>query len=63
MTLYVNGAPQGTATDTTPYAGQDGILIGRAQYNGNPSDWFPGMIKDVEVFQQPLSAVQVQALP
>jgi hypothetical protein len=63
MTLYVNGAPQGTATDATPYAGQGGILIGRAQYNGNPSDWFPGMIKNVEVFQQALSAVQVQALP
>jgi serine/threonine protein kinase len=63
MTLYVNGDPQGTATDTTPFAGQAGILIGRAQYDGNPSDWFPGMIKNVEVYQQALSATQVAALP
>jgi serine/threonine protein kinase len=63
MTLYVNGNAQGTATDPTPFAGQGGIVIGRAEYNSEPTDWFPGMIKDVEVFQQALAAAQVQALP
>lgn len=63
MTLYVNGNAQGTATDATPFAGQGGIMIGRAEYNSGPTDWFSGMIKDVEVFQQTLSAAQVQALP
>jgi len=63
MTLYVNGNAQGTATDPTPFAGQSGVVIGRAQYDGAPTDWFPGMIKNVEVFQQALSTAQVQALP
>ncbi|MGD0559893.1 MAG: LamG-like jellyroll fold domain-containing protein [Streptosporangiaceae bacterium] len=63
LTLYVNGNAQGTATDTTPFAGQGGLVIGRAEYNSGPTDWFPGMIKDIEVFQQALSAAQIQALP
>ena len=32
LRLYVNGKPQGTATDTTPYASLGSLAIGRAQF-------------------------------
>jgi hypothetical protein len=63
LSLYVNGALQGTAQDPTPFAGQGDVVIGRARSNNGDSDWFPGMIKDVEIFQQALTASQVSALP
>ena len=62
LTLYVNGVMQGEARDNTPFAGQGELVIGRAKYNGGPTDWFPGKIKDVEVFQQALTAAQVKTL-
>jgi large repetitive protein len=62
MLLYVNGALEGTATDNTPFAGNGGIVIGRAEDNGQRVDWFPGTITDVEVFQQALTPGQVGAL-
>jgi serine/threonine protein kinase len=62
LALYVNGAMQGEARDTTPFAGHGDLVIGRAKYNGAPTDWFPGKIKDVEIFQQALTAAQVKAL-
>ncbi len=62
LTLYVNGVMQGEVRDTTPFAGHGDLVIGRAKYNGGPTDWFPGKIKDVEVFQQALTAAQVKAL-
>jgi hypothetical protein len=62
LRLYVNGAPQGTATDTSPYAANGDLVMGRAQFGGDYVDWFPGYIRDVEVFQQALTAAQVKAL-
>jgi hypothetical protein len=62
LRLYVNGASQGAATDATPYAANGGLVIGRAEFGGNYVDWFPGYIRDVEVFQQALTPVEVKAL-
>jgi len=62
LTLYVNGVMQGTARDTAPIAGHGDLVIGRAKFAGGPTDWFPGMIKDVEAFQIALTASQVKAL-
>jgi concanavalin A-like lectin/glucanase superfamily protein len=62
LSLYVNAILQGTARDITPFAGQGDVVIGRARSNDGDSDWFPGMIKDVEVFQQALTASQISAL-
>jgi hypothetical protein len=62
LSLYVNGVLQGTAQDITPFAGQGDVVIGRARSNNGDSDWFPGMIRDVEVFQQALTASQISAL-
>ncbi len=63
LRLYVNGAPQGTATDNTPYAANGGLVIGRAEFGGDYVDWFPGYIRDVEVFQQALTPAEIKALP
>jgi hypothetical protein len=60
--LYVNGVAQGTATDPTPFAASGDLAIGRAQYNGQETDWVKGAIKKVEVFSSALSAVQVSEL-
>jgi Protein kinase domain/Concanavalin A-like lectin/glucanases superfamily len=62
LRLYVNGKPQGTATDTTPYASHGSLAIGRAQFGAQDIDWFPGRINDVEVFQQALTPTEVKAL-
>jgi len=62
LTLYVNGVMQGEARDTTPFAGHGDLVIGRARYDGSPTDWFSGKIKGVEVFQQALTLAQVKAL-
>jgi Protein kinase domain/Concanavalin A-like lectin/glucanases superfamily len=62
LRLYVNGVPQGTATDTTPYLANGSLVIGRAEFGGTDVDWFPGYIRDVEVFQQALTPAEVKAL-
>ena len=63
MTLYVNGAAAGTATDTTPVSSAGPLAIGRDQTaaNGNGDNFF-GAMSDVQVYQQALSAAQVSAL-
>ena len=60
--LFVNGAPQGTETDTTPFASSGDLAFGRALYDGKDVDWFKGAIKNVEVFDMALSAAQVASL-
>ncbi|WP_370351682.1 LamG-like jellyroll fold domain-containing protein [Catenulispora sp. EB89] len=62
MQLYVNGQLQQTVTDPTPYATTGPLAMGRAQYDGNATDWFKGALSNVEVFNQVLSAAQINAL-
>ena len=62
LRLYVNGKPQDTATDTTPYTSNGSLAIGRAQFGAGDIDWFPGRINDVEVFRRALTPAQVMAL-
>lgn len=61
-TLYVDGKLAGADPGASPYASNGPLVIGRAQYQGQPSDWWPGEIKNVEVFGQALTPAQVQAL-
>jgi hypothetical protein len=37
-------------------------MIGRATYQGKASDFFPGAIKDVRVFDQALTLAQIKTL-
>lgn len=62
LSLYVNGVLQGTATDTSPFAATGVLAIGRAQFDGQPTDWFNGAADDVEVFNVALTAAQVKKL-
>ncbi|HVB43994.1 MAG TPA: LamG-like jellyroll fold domain-containing protein [Streptosporangiaceae bacterium] len=61
-TLYVNGQQVGTTTDTTPFASTGSTVIGRDLVDGSQSDFFPGDIKDVQVYSYSLSAAQAEAL-
>ncbi len=63
MQLYVNGQLQQTVTDPTPYATTGPLAMGRAQYDGNATDWFHGALSNIEVFNQVLSAAQINAIP
>ncbi|MGG2464513.1 protein kinase domain-containing protein [Streptomyces sp. RGM 3693] len=60
--LYVNGTQQGTASDTRPATTAGSLMIGRATFDGRPADFFTGGIKNVQVFDQALSADRVAAL-
>jgi hypothetical protein len=61
--LYVNGQLQQTVSDPAPYASSGPLVMGRAQYYGNATDWFHGALSNVEVFNQALTAAQINAVP
>lgn len=61
MTFYVNGASVGSA-NTVGWTSSGAFTIGRAKYNGNAVDYFPGVISDVAVSRQALSAKAVATL-
>ena len=62
MTLYVNGAAQGTAVDTTAFPAHGAFTVGRALRNGAPSDFFPGEINNVQTYNRALTATEVSNL-
>ena len=62
MSLYVNGTLAGTATDTTPFNASGPLAIGRAKFNGNPVDFFPGSIGNVQVYSRALSPSEISTL-
>nr|WP_046726549.1 protein kinase [Streptomyces humi] len=62
LLLYVDGVQEAGIDDGDPVAADGPLVIGRATAGAAPSDWFPGSIRQVQVFQQPLTAAQVKAL-
>lgn len=62
--LYVNGVAQPSHSAATPAVGTptDKLFIGRAQQDDKATDWFPGSIKDVQVFNKALSPDQIKIL-
>jgi hypothetical protein len=62
MTLYVNGVASGTATDTAPFASTGPLSIGRSRYQGSNTDFFPGQISDVQVYQRVLTPAEVDTI-
>jgi large repetitive protein len=62
MTLYVNGAAQGTATDSTPIGSSGPLDIGHGFAAGAAANWFSGEIGDVQVYNRALSSTDASAL-
>lgn len=60
--LYVNGKETGSASINSLTGANGPLVIGRAEWQGNPADWFLGDIGDVEYFNTALSTQQVQLL-
>lgn len=56
------GRNRPTTAPGDPVAADGPLVIGRATAGAAPSDWFPGSIKQVQVFQRALTATQVMAL-
>ncbi|WP_396447698.1 LamG-like jellyroll fold domain-containing protein [Actinomadura sp.] len=62
MTLYVDGAADGSAVDSTPFNAPGPLVIGRAQYNSAVTDLFNGSVSNVQVYDRILTADEVSSL-
>lgn len=62
LLLYVDGVQEAGVDDGAPVAADGPLVIGRATAGGAPADWFPGSIRQVQVFRRPLTGAQVKAL-
>ncbi len=63
-TLYVNGVEQPPVqASPKPFVSSGDFVIGRGRYDGKPTDWYDGAIKDVSVWDVSLNARQVGRLP
>ena len=65
LTLYVNGTSvSGTTqvTNTTPVKSTGGSVIGRGKSAGVTANFFPGQIRNVQLFNRTLSGSEVTAL-
>jgi Concanavalin A-like lectin/glucanases superfamily len=62
LTLFVNGAANGSATDTTPYATAGPLAIGRGQSSGKQIGYFHGELGDVQAWNYTITANQIGAL-
>ena len=62
ISLYVNGKRAGTATNKAPIASAGPLAIGRAKFNGAPTDLFHGQIADVQAYNRVLSSSEAAAL-
>src|ERR1700761_2271827 len=63
LRLYVNGALEGIATDTTPFAATGPLVIGRGQFGGQPTDWFNGAANQIQVWNVALTSAEVANIP
>ncbi|AQS68226.1 protein kinase domain-containing protein [Streptomyces pactum] len=62
LRLYVNGVQEAVVEDTDPVPATGAFVIGRASFNGEPRDFFPGAIRDVRAFDQALAAARIRTL-
>ncbi|WP_316743236.1 LamG-like jellyroll fold domain-containing protein [Streptomyces sp. MK7] len=60
--IYVNGTLSGSGTDTTPWNATGPLTIGQAKYAGSATDFLPGGVSNVQVYQRALSATEVSSL-
>ncbi|MET7737863.1 LamG-like jellyroll fold domain-containing protein [Streptomyces sp. NPDC005402] len=62
LSLYVNGTLAGTASYSTPWDARRGLQIGAANLRGTVTNYFPGTVDDVRIYEKPLSATEVSDL-
>ncbi|MCN9244921.1 DNRLRE domain-containing protein, partial [Streptomyces sp. RY43-2] len=62
LRLYVNGALTGSTPYTTAWDARRGLQIGAANLNGIVTNYFPGSIDDLRIFDKPVSATEVTHL-
>ncbi|EGX58502.1 putative hydrolase [Streptomyces zinciresistens K42] len=60
--LYVDGKPAATATGGAAYPSTGPLAVGRAQWDGNNTDFWNGAVDEVRAFDKALSAEEVSAL-
>lgn len=60
--LYVDGVLQSSVTAHGTDVSTGKVTIGRAQYQGNPTDFFHGAIDDVRLFNRALTPTEVGQL-
>ncbi|MFC0057122.1 LamG-like jellyroll fold domain-containing protein [Streptomyces actinomycinicus] len=62
LKLYINNRLAGTATYSSPWDARRGLQFGAASLNGSRTNFFPGAIDEVQIFDKPLSAAEVTQL-
>jgi Concanavalin A-like lectin/glucanases superfamily len=65
LSLWVNGVEQGAGTPVSHQSrwnAAGAVQIGRAKYAGNPVDFWPGAIDDVQVYPRLLSPAEIHDL-
>ncbi|HCT77111.1 MAG TPA: hypothetical protein DGT23_11075 [Micromonosporaceae bacterium] len=60
--LYVDGQLAGEATRTGGFNATGQFVVGRAQWNGQLTDYFPGLIDEVRAYSRPLEQAEIQGL-
>ncbi len=60
LRVYINGQLEGEAPNNKPIAPSDLELWIGGDDNGRPSDWFPGKIDEVRLYDKTLSEVDIQ---
>ncbi|GAA0591446.1 LamG domain-containing protein [Kribbella sandramycini] len=61
LRLYVNGVLQGHQDGVTLWDAMDKLSIGRGKVNGQPADYFTGLVDEVQVGQGVLSGAEIAA--
>ncbi|WP_399887242.1 LamG-like jellyroll fold domain-containing protein [Streptomyces sp. BBFR51] len=62
LRLYVNGVQEAVVEDTDPVPANGAFVIGRASFDGQPHDFFPGAIRDVRAFDRALAPAGIRTL-
>ncbi len=59
LSLYVNGALQGTSTQTSNWAARGPLHVGRSMWAGSPAFYLNGSIDEVAVWQRALQPEEI----
>ncbi|WP_345942653.1 LamG-like jellyroll fold domain-containing protein [Streptomyces sp. SID486] len=62
LKLYVDNQLVGTTGYSTPWDARRGLQFGAASLNGKRTNYFPGAIDEVQIFDKPLTAAEVTQL-